>query len=66
MTSHDIDERRRRRDACSTGAQLPGAAERALLHRMEQLRPLVAEYEELRRWAERLGVDVNPPESSGG
>jgi Winged helix-turn-helix DNA-binding len=35
------------------------AVEQRLVARLEELRPLVEEYEELKRTADRLGIDVN-------
>ena len=56
MTGPDPHARPRRRDSC---ASRPGAVERAVLERMEELRALVDEYEELLRWARVLGY--SPP-----
>ena len=56
MTEPDAYGRRRPRDICTGGAQRPSAAERALLERLEELRAVMDEYEELLYWARRLGV----------
>jgi hypothetical protein len=58
MTEADPLGRRRPRDLCPARAERPGAAERAMLERLEELRGLVDEYQELLVWARRLGVDV--------
>ena len=57
MPADERPLRARRRDTCTGDAARSGLIEQNVIERLQELRPLIAEYEELRRWARALGLD---------